>query len=129
MDISIWIAKLLGPPLAVSAIPMIVTPGAITRMAQDFLKNRPLIFIAGILIFLAGLVIVNTHNIWRADWTLIITLIGWALVAGGTVRIVSPRLVARAGVAMLGNMTAVRIAGALWAAAGLYLAAKGYSLI
>lgn len=49
----------------------------------------------------AGLSIVNTHNVWALDWSLIVTLLGWALFLGGAVRIALSRVVDRVGGAMM----------------------------
>ena len=75
----------------------------------------------------AGLSIVNTHNVWVLDWTLIVTLFGWALVLGGAVRIVAPRVVDKVGSEMMARPTMTRIAGAFWAIPGAFLTFKGYA--
>jgi hypothetical protein len=36
--------------------------------------------------FVAGLAIVRSHNLWQRDWTLLITLCGWFLLALGLFR-------------------------------------------
>jgi len=36
--------------------------------------------------FVAGLSIVRAHNLWRPDWTILVTLSGWFLLALGLVR-------------------------------------------
>jgi hypothetical protein len=40
MATSIWIAKLIGPVLLISAIPMFTSPKAVQALASDFLKSR-----------------------------------------------------------------------------------------
>ena len=40
---------------------------------------------------LAGMALVLTHNVWTADWPLLITLLGWLGVIGGAVRIIVPQ--------------------------------------
>ena len=52
--------------------------GAIYRLlADEFLRSRALIYLSGLLLMTAGLAIVLTHNVWRADWPVIITILGW----------------------------------------------------
>jgi hypothetical protein len=36
--------------------------------------------------FVAGLAIVRVHNLWRPDWTTLVTLSGWFLLVLGLVR-------------------------------------------
>jgi hypothetical protein len=75
----------------------------------------------------AGLSIVNTHNVWVLDWTLIVTLFGWALVLGGAARIVTPRVVDDVGNAMMDRPTTTRVVGGFWALLGAFLTFKGYA--
>ena len=46
-------------------------------MADEFLRSRALIYLSGVLIHDGGLAIVLTHNVWVADWRVLITLLGW----------------------------------------------------
>lgn len=55
---------------------MIVTPTRLQETAGRFLANGPLVLISGVLAMVAGLSIVNTHNAWIVDWTLIVTVFG-----------------------------------------------------
>ena len=45
----------------------------------------------------AGLAIVLTHNIWAADWRVLITLFGWLNVIGGALRLFAPPLLMKTG--------------------------------
>jgi hypothetical protein len=121
-----WIARFLGPVFIVAAIPMIVTPHRIGALNESFLGNRALVYVTGLLVLVAGLAIVNTHNLWVADWRLIITLFGWALTLGGAARVILPEPVKRVGDRMSGTPSITRIVGVLWAALGVLLAFKGY---
>ncbi len=123
---AIWISKFLGPVILALSIPMIVAPQGLQETTRRFLADRPLVLISGVLAMTAGLTIVNTHNVWVPDWTLIVTLFGWALVLGGASRIVAPRIVDRIGGAMMDRPTMTRIVGIFWAFLGAFLAFKGY---
>lgn len=76
------IGGLLGPTLMVmvaSEFPLI----------QPHLYDEqipPVVYLSGVLIFVAGLAIVRWHNRWQRDWTLLITLCGWFLLALGLFR-------------------------------------------
>ena len=45
--------------------------------AEEFLNSHALIYLAGIITLTAGLAIVLTHNVWAADWRILITVLGW----------------------------------------------------
>ena len=123
---AVWISKFLGPIVLALSIPMMLTPSSLQQTTRRFLADSPLVLISGILAMTAGLSIVNTHNVWVLDWTLIVTLFGWALVLGGASRILAPRAVERAGGAMLDRPTTTRIVGTLWALIGAFLTFKAY---
>jgi hypothetical protein len=46
----------------------------------------PVIYLSGILLFVAGLAVVRAHNVWARNWTVLITLSGWSFLALGLVR-------------------------------------------
>lgn len=126
MAASILIARLIGPILLVAAIAMLADIKGMQKMAREFLENRALIFLSGFLTMLAGLAIVNSHNIWIMEWPVIITLFGWAMIIGGAIRIAFPSVVRSMGSAMMENPTLIRVAGAAWAIIGAVLIYKGY---
>ena len=123
----IWISKFLGPVILALAIPMIFAPKSLNEVTWGFLENKPLILISGVLAMIAGLSIINSHNVWRLDWTIIITLFGWALVVGGASRIIMPHFVTRVGGTMIDRPKATKIIGMFWALLGGFLIFKGYA--
>ncbi len=126
MATSILIAKLIGPIFLVAAVAMLANPKDIQEAGREFLKNRALIYLAGILAMLGGLAILINHNIWAADWPVLITVFGWASVLGGAVRIALPSVVESIGGAMIEYPGMMRIAGAVWVLIGAFLTYKGY---
>jgi hypothetical protein len=125
--IEIWISKLLGPVIFTLAIPMIFVPKSLNEITKRFLDDKPLVLISGVLAMTAGLSIVNSHNVWRLDWTLIITLFGWALTIGGASRIIMPHFVTKVGGSMIDSPKATTLVGIFWAVLGGFLAFKGYT--
>ena len=127
MAMAIWISKFVGPVMLVFSVPMIVTPRSLQETTRRFLADRPLVLVSGVLAMTAGLSIVNTHNVWLLDWTLIVTLFGWAFVLGGALRIIAPRIVEQVGGTMMGRSMMTRIVGTFWALLGAFLTFKGYA--
>ena len=105
---------------------MVVTPKSFQETTKRFLADKPLVVISGVLAMIAGLSIVNTHNVWVLDWTLVVTLFGWALVLGGASRIVAPSVVEKVGGAMMDSPTITRVVGVFWVFLGAFLIFKGY---
>ena len=40
-------------------------------------KSHRVVYLSGVLMFVAGLAIVRVHNHWARDWTVFVTLSGW----------------------------------------------------
>jgi hypothetical protein len=108
MQTSFFIAKLMGPILLLVGISILIDEKSIRAMAKEVLGSRALIYIFGIIDLLLGLVLVTVHNVWVADWRLIITLIGWLSIVRGVVRILfgsfiiknAPKLLRKQGLLM-----------------------------
>ena len=46
----------------------------------------PVVYLSGVLMFVGGLAIIRSHNIWVRDWTVLVTLSGWFGVGLGLFR-------------------------------------------
>jgi hypothetical protein len=73
-----------------------------------------------------GVAIVLTHNIWTADWRVVITVFGWLCSIGGALRLFGPLFVVRMGHAMLRQPYFTPIAAAIWVVLGLLFCFFGY---
>ena len=126
LEQSFSIAKLLGPILFITAIPMLMNPKGLQKISGEFLSTHALMYITGVLVLLGGLSIVNSHNIWVTDWPTIITVFGWAMIISGATRVVLPPAVLSIGSTMMDKPTMTRVSGLVWAFVGAYLSYEGY---
>ena len=46
----------------------------------------PVVYLSGLLMFVAGLAVVRAHNHWVRNWTVLVTLIGWFFLFLGLIR-------------------------------------------
>jgi len=46
----------------------------------------PVVYLSGVLMFVAGLAVVRAHNLWVRNWAVLITLTGWFFLLLGLVR-------------------------------------------
>jgi hypothetical protein len=127
MPTSIFIAKLIGPILLVAGIAMLINRKQLDALAQELLRSHVLLLLLGLVDLSVGLAIVLTHNVWVADWRLIITLLGWLLIVRGTVRCLIPEQVKPLATKVLKNANAVTASLAVTAALGLVLSYFGYA--
>jgi uncharacterized membrane protein HdeD (DUF308 family) len=126
MSTSIFLAKLIGPILLVVGIGLILNAASYRSLADEFLKSPALIFLSGWLTMPAGLAIVLTHNVWAADWRVLITLLGWVGIVAGVIRLSLPAQAAGWGRKMIANPLAMKFSAALYLVLGAVFCFYGY---
>jgi hypothetical protein len=73
------IAGLVGPTL----VAMIVSEFPFVQPHLYDAQIPPAVYLSGVLMFVGGLAIIQAHNHWGRDWTVLVTLSGWfGLVVG-----------------------------------------------
>jgi uncharacterized protein YacL len=127
MQRSTYLARLIGPIFIAIALGMLLNGQTYRMMAQQAVNNYTLIYISGLLTLTAGIALVLAHNVWTPDWRLIVTVIGWLGVVGGTFRIVWPQLVAQMANGMLMSRELPIVAGVVVLVLGAILSYFGYS--
>ncbi len=90
MENSLFIARIFGICYLVMGIGLIFNRKNLLQVMDDFCKNAALTFLAGLSALVVGVVIILTHNIWVANWTVMITIIGWGGLIKGIWMIVFP---------------------------------------
>ena len=126
MQGSMFLARLLGPLFIVIGVGMLVNQSIYDMMIGEFLHSSALIYLSGLLSLLGGLAIVNVHNSWRLQWTLIITVLGWLLLIGGIMRIVLPRFIVTIGTTIYATHAAIIIVSIIALGVGGVLTYMGY---
>lgn len=103
METPVFIAKVLGPCFLAVSLGMMFNKHFYQKVMEDYCKNAALIFFGGITAFVFGVVIVILHNVWVADWRVIITIYGWGGIIKGAWLILFPESVSRFMEAYLKN--------------------------
>ena len=85
----------------------------------------PVVYLSGVLMFVAGLAIVRAHNHWALDWTVLITLSGWFSLILGLFRMFAAELYQRS--AANTNATMFMILEGALLVCGLIMTFKAYS--
>ena len=90
MTTSKTIAGLIGPTLVAIAAGMLLNIGSLPTLAEQVSRDPALIFVSGILLFVAGLAIVRAHNRWTEEWPVLVTILGWLAILSGLARVIFP---------------------------------------
>jgi uncharacterized membrane protein len=125
---SLVIAQVLGPMYVVVAIGLMVNSSLYRTLFEAFVETPAAAYVSGLFALIFGLVILAFHYTWAADWTLVITLMGWLGFLKGCALIVFPAAMMRLYRPLMPGASTMR----LWAfgplALGAFLSAKGYQL-
>jgi len=87
---AVFLARLLGPYCLIVAIGVLINRKTYYKVMEDFFKNAAVVYIGGILTLFIGLLVVLTHNIWAANWTVLVTIFGWSGIIKGAWIIIFP---------------------------------------
>lgn|SRR5262249_18983111 len=127
MPTSKTIAALIGPTLAAIALGMLFNLGAFPALAEQVSREPALIFLSGVLLFVAGLTIVRVHNAWSGGWPVLVTILGWLARIGGLIRILLPTRLAEMAAGFGQNTGLITVAGIVLLVIGGFLSFKAYS--
>lgn len=53
-------------------------------------QSAPVVYLNGVLLFIAGLALVRAHNHWALDWSVLVTIVAWTALALGLYRMLLP---------------------------------------
>jgi hypothetical protein len=130
MTTSTLIARLAGPVLLAMgigiALGMSMEGGGYATMMKEFIASMPMIWLSGVLALVAGLAIVNAHNLWEPDWRVIITILGWLAIVRGLASILFPAKVQTLGDHMITSPAGMIIGAAITVGLGAVLTFMGY---
>ena len=127
MPTSIFLAKLIGPFALALGLALLVNGAAFRVFAGEFLRSNALIFLSGLITLPAGLAIVLVHNVWTADWRVVITIVGWLGLITGAIRMIAPQHAAAFGRSKIDKPLTTTIGGSIWLVVGALLCYFGYA--
>ena len=118
MDKSKSIAKIVGPTLTV----MVLSEMRFWNPTLYDTQVVPVIYLNGILLFVAGLTIVKNHNIWTFGLQSILTIVGYAGIILGLFRMFFPQVQQ----SNFENNNSILIVEVILILVGLFLTFKAY---
>jgi hypothetical protein len=89
MNIANTLAVLMGSTLVIVGI-SVFNKSYFNAVMTDFVNSKGLLWVTGLITFVMGTVIVALHNVWSADWRVLVTLLGWLMVIKGAVIVLFP---------------------------------------
>ncbi len=126
MENAIVIARIIGPYFIIAGLGFLFNLKNFQKVMEDFSKNSALLYMGGVMALFFGLLIVQFYNVWKVQWTLIITILGWMSLIKGVVLIVFPKVLIKLMESYQKNTVPIIVHLVIGFALGIFLTLKGY---
>lgn len=90
MGLSVLVAKMAALVYLAAGVAVLSGTLNFKKLVEDFTKSSGLTFISGFITLITGVALVQYHNLWVKNWTVLVTIIGWACLVKGIMLIVYP---------------------------------------
>ena len=94
METSILIAKILATIYLSFFLGMLISSKHYKEELPKLVDNSAYIMFGGFMAIVFGFLILQYHNYWNANWTVVVTIFGWISLVKGILLIVFPRMFA-----------------------------------
>ena len=91
MELSNLVAKIIAVIYISGGIAILGRKINFNTIANDFDKSSALTFVAGSFGIIIGMILVEYHNTWVKNWTILITIISWSFLIGGLIVVIFPK--------------------------------------
>lgn len=92
METTIFLAQFWGWLLVILCLTFLLRRKVLVEELLRLIGDRGFTLVSGYLALIIGLATVILHNVWVADWRVVITIFGWLSLLKGIVRIGFPEI-------------------------------------
>lgn len=89
-DLSFLLGRVLGVFFITASLAIVVNRYRWEMLVGDIEDHHLSLLTAGSLSLISGLIIVFSHDVWIGSWLVLITIVGWVLVAAGVLSMLIP---------------------------------------
>ncbi len=93
MEISFFLGRALGIYLLIVSLSMLFNRGVFFTTFQQWSEQPATITLTAFISIILGILMVLVHNVWTADWRIVITLLAWLTLIKGIIRLNFPHAV------------------------------------
>lgn len=123
------LARLIGPVLIAMAASLALNREAMPQLAAQIAQDWGVIYLSGVLLLVAGVAIVERHNVWSGGWPVLLTLVGCLSIVGGLARMMYFRQLAGLAGRIAANPNMIVVPALVLLALGAFLTLKGFRLL
>jgi len=91
METSVLIAKIISVIYLSFGVGLIFNTSFYKKGIEKLLDSASFTILAGMIAVIIGIVIIEFHNIWEKNWTIVITIIGWIALIKGILLLAFPK--------------------------------------
>ena len=77
MDTTLILAQIYGLYFVIVGLLLLTRPKQTGQMAEDFVKNRAVVYMAAIIMLVGGVIAINVHNYWGGRMETLVSVISW----------------------------------------------------
>ncbi|OHA59960.1 MAG: hypothetical protein A2589_03600 [Candidatus Vogelbacteria bacterium RIFOXYD1_FULL_46_19] len=125
MDVTTLLAQIWGPVILAIGLGVLVSRSYYLKIYRDLEKETLAMLIFAMVAIAVGIIHIRIHNVWGNLSEILISFLGWALLAKGLMFAIAPKFVNRAGDWAV-KAKAVPVAGIVMLIIGAYLSWVGY---
>jgi hypothetical protein len=125
MEVTILLAQIWGPLILAIGLGVFVSRDYYLKIYRDLDKETLAMLIFAMVAMAVGIIHVRIHNAWGNLSEILISFLGWALLAKGLMFAIAPKFVNRAG-DWVAKAKVVPVAGIIMLIIGAYLSWIGY---
>lgn len=92
METSILIAKILATVYLSFSLGLLFSSKYYKEKLPKLVDNSSYLILGGFMAITFGFLILEFHNYWDSDWTIVITIFGWLSLLKGIILIVFPQM-------------------------------------
>lgn len=126
METSIFIAKILAVVYCAIGIGVLLNTDYYKRAFDEMINNPGLMSLRGLIALTLGFLIISSHNVWEAHWTVLVTIIGWLAFTKGISILVFPETLTRFSQGILQKRNSLKVIGAFAFSLGLIFGYFGF---
>lgn len=126
MDISIFLAKIIGLYFLIVSISMLINAKLYKTLFLEFFSNDSIMLFSAVFTLLIGILLVVSHNIWTADWRVVITILAWLTLFKGIIRLAFPLQSKQFNIQFISNNQAYMITSGVILLLGAFLCYYGF---
>lgn len=93
METSILIAKIIGIIYLSFGLGILINTKLYQKLLEQLLIDPSIRILGGFMAIIIGILILEYHNVWEANWTVVISIIGWVALIKGVLLLTFPKFI------------------------------------